>query len=108
MTVTVQQVQTGISRYIKEELARKKTGPAKFAINFLDELISPAISSRILSLQSVPLLSDVLFDENGNVHLSALTDAARSALEKSGGRIQALGFVFDVSDIDTLTKYIIE
>ena len=108
MIVTVQQVQTGISRYIKEELARKKTGPAKFAINFLDELVSPAITSRILSLQSVPLLSDVLFDENGNIHLSALADAARSAFEKTGGKVQALGFVFDQSDVDTLIKYIIQ
>lgn len=106
MTVSVQQIQMGISRYIKEELARKKTGVAKFTINFMDDLLAPTLANKIISLQQVPIISDALFDENGNVHLSALADAARSALEKSGGKLQALGFVFDSSDIDTLIKYI--
>lgn len=106
MTVSVQQIQSGVSRYINEELAKKKTGPQKFLIHFLESLLTPSISQTIISLQSVPLLSQTIFDENGNVHLSALTDAARSALEKSGGRIQALGFVFDQTDIDALIKYI--
>jgi hypothetical protein len=106
MTVSVQQIQSGVSRYINEELAKKKTGPHKFLIHFLESLLTPSISQTIISLQSVPLLSQTIFDENGNIHLSALTDAARSALEKSGGKIQALGFVFDQTDIDALIKYI--
>lgn len=106
MTVSVQQIQTGLSQYIINELAKKKTGPSKFVIHFLDSLLSPSVASYIIQLQKVPMLSQIMFDENGNVHLSALADAARDALEKSGGKIQALGFVFDSTDIDLLLKYI--
>ena len=106
MTATIQQIEIGVSRYVNEELARKKTGTAKFAINFIDSLISPHITKKLISLQSVPLIGDTIFDENGNVYLTALADAARSALEKSNNRLTAFGFVFDQSDIDKLINYI--
>ena len=106
MTASIQQVQQGISRYVNEELARKKTGPAKFAINFLEGLVSPRITRYLVELQSVPIIGQTIFDENGNINLTALADAARSALEKSNNSITAFGFVFNPADIDILIKYI--
>lgn len=106
MTASIQQLQQGISRYVTEELARKKTGPAKFAINFLEGLISPRLTRSLVELQSVPLIGPTIFDDNGNINLTALADAARSALEKSNNSITAFGFVFDQTDIDKLIKYI--
>lgn len=106
MIATIQQIQNGVSRYITEELARKKTGPAKFLINFLESALTPRITHTLVELQSTPLIGPTFFDENGNVRLTELADAARSAMEKSNNSITAFGFVFDASDIDKLINYI--
>lgn len=105
-TASIQQIQLGVSRYINEELAKKKTGLAKYAIHFLEGLFAPRLTSALTSLAQTPIVASTVFDENGNVYISALADAARSALEKSGGKIHALGFVFDQSDVDALINYI--
>lgn len=106
MTYSIQQIQQGVSRYVTEELARKKTGPAKFVIHFLEGLLAPKFVDYLISLQANPLFSHTIFDENGNVYIDALASAARDAFDKSGGKITAMGFVFDKSDVDTLLKYI--
>lgn len=105
-TTSIQQIQQGVSRYVNEELAKKKTGPSKFLIHFLEGLLAPQITSYLISLQSNPLLSQSMFDENGNVYLDNLATAAKTAFDKSGGKITAMGFVFDKSDVDTLMSYI--
>ena len=107
MTASIQQIQNGITRYMTEEMAKKTTGPTKFAVHFLTALISPNITSYIMSLQNTPLLATTLFDDNGNVNITAAADAARDAMRKSNGKIAAFGFVFDESDIDSLINYII-
>lgn len=106
MTASIQQVEIGINRYVNEELARKKTGTSKFTIHFVAGLVAPHLTKTLISLQQVPLIGESLFDENGNVNLTALSDAARGALEKSNNRLTAFGFVFDQTDIDKLIDYI--
>lgn len=106
MTVTQEQIQAGLIKYIDTEIAAKATGLAKFMIYFVAPSIPNMIMSKFNEFKTNPLFADV-FDENGNVLLDVFYKKAKNAMAKSGKiLIPQLNYFVDDSDIEILCNLI--
>ena len=102
MIVTIQQVQTGVAKYIENEIAKKATGFKKFSIYF----IMPQIVSKIASIgASDNDMVKIYLDENGNVKLDDLYATAKDAIRRSG-QFELYGIIFNENDVDSVYSYI--
>ena len=104
MTVSVQQIQTGLINYIEQEIAQKAVGLKKFMVYMLIPQLSNKVPSLLQQYHQNPIFID-FFDESGNVHLDSLYQTAKTAIAKSG-QIEYAGIIFNETDIDKLYSYI--
>lgn len=104
--VNVQQVQNGIVKYVETELASKAVGFNKFAMYFILPKIPNKVTKLIDEYRHNPLAED-FFDENGNLKLDEIYNAAKSAISRSG-QFTVYNIIFNESDVDKLYNYIKE
>lgn len=104
MFVTSQQVSLGISNYIENEIAKKAVGVNKFVAYF----VIPNINKSVIGFMNKAMQNEFtkeFFDENGNIDLDELYNNAKEAIKKSG-QIEAMGIIFNETDVDKLYSYI--
>lgn len=104
MTVTIQQIQTGVTQFIEQEIAQKAVGFKKFTVYFMLPQVVNKVPGLIESYRSNQLFAD-LFNETGNVDLDKLYNMAKVAIAKSG-QIELAGIIFNETDVDKLYSYI--
>ena len=102
--VTLQQVEQGIIHYVEAEIAQKAVGPTKFMAYFILPQIPKKVEQLFSQYKDNALFKDYL-DENGNIHLDEVYNAAKTAIRKSG-QIQMFGIIFNESDVDKLYSFI--
>lgn len=106
MTVTLEQIQAGIVKYIDVEIAPKANGLTKFAVYFFVPSLPKMINNKFNEYKSNPLFTD-LFDENGNVELDEIYARAKEAMKHSGKvLIPQINYFIDEHDIDILYNLI--
>ena len=104
MIVNVQQIQNGVMKYVENEIANKAVGFNKFAVYF----ILPKISNQTVELINQykdNIMTKDYFDENGNVKIDELYNAAKTAISRSG-QFTFYGIIFNEPDVDKLYSYI--
>lgn len=102
MSVSIQQIQSGIARFVENEIAKKATGFKKFAIYF----ILPQIVGKIGEFSNSDMFKAFL-DSNGNVKIDDLYNMAKDAIRRSG-QFELYGIIFNENDVDSLYSYIKE
>lgn len=106
MTVTIEQIQAGVIKYIDTYLAPKATGMQKFTLYFLAPSIPAMISNKIQEFKNTGMVSD-LFDESGNIKLDETYGRAKSAMNKSGKLyIDKLNYFADEQDLQMIYNLI--
>lgn len=106
MIVTIEQINSGVIKYIDAELGAKAVGLTKFMVYFIAPSIPQIVTTKINQLKSVEVFKN-LFDENGNVNLDNLRARAMDAIKHSGKvYIQGLDYFVDETDIEKLYTYI--
>lgn len=97
-------IELGVMNYIHQEIAAKATGLTKFLIytgSFLGATKGEKLITRYL-----PMLQNMdLIDEEGNIDIEALYNAAKQGIKQSGS-FEFKGIIFDEKDIDKLYNYI--
>lgn len=102
MTVTIEQVQAGLIRYIDAELAPKAIGIAKFGIYFMAPSIPKMVTQKISEARQSGVFAE-MFDENGNIELDEVYKRAQEAIKHSGKvLIKSLNYFADAADIEAL------
>lgn len=102
MIVNLEQVQNGVTNFIEKEIAVKATGIRKFGIYFF----IPTVRNKTVEyLNKVRDFMPDTFDENGNIELDNVYNAAKDAIKKSG-QFEFMGIIFNETDIDRLYSYI--
>ena len=104
MHVNTQQIQTGLTNYIDNEIGKKAVGVNKFMVYFAMPIINKKVMEYVNNFATSPLTKE-MFDENNNVDLDAVYNMAKSAVKRSGQFVM-YGIVFDETDIDKLYSYI--
>lgn len=106
MTVTIEQFQAGIIKYIDSYLGPKATGMQKFALYFLAPSIPNLVMTKVQELKNSGMVSD-LFDESGNIKIDETYKRANEAIKKSGKvYIERLNYFADEQDLQTLYNLI--
>lgn len=106
MTVTIEQLQAGVIKYIDSYLAPKATGMQKFTLYFLAPSIPNMISAKVQEFKNSGMVSD-LFDETGNIKLDEVYKRAQSAMQKSGKLyIEKLNYFADEQDLQAIYNLI--
>ena len=106
MTVSVEQIQSGIIKYIDSYLAPKATGIQKFTLYFVAPSLPKIISSKIQEFKNNDLFSE-LFDESGNIKLEETYNRAQDAIKHVGKLyIDKLNYFADEQDLQTIYNLI--
>lgn len=106
MTVTVEQIEAGLIKYIDTEIGAKATGVTKFMIYFMAPSVPKLVTSKIDACRNNPMFAD-MFDENGNIVFDELYKRAKEAITKSGRiLIPQLNYFVDLDDIEILANLI--
>ena len=79
-------------------------GVTKFGVYFMLPRVDKMVDKYYNQAVNNPLFAD-MFDENGNVDIDAVYDAAKTAMDRMG-QIEMYGFRFGRNDIDMLYDYI--
>lgn len=106
ITVTSEQIQAGLIKYIDTEIAAKATGLTKFMVYFTAPSIPNMVMAKISEYKTDPLFAD-MFDENGNVKLDNVYKRAKNAISKSGRvLIPKINYFIDETDVETICNLI--
>lgn len=106
MTVTIEQVQAGIIKYIDTQLAPKADGALKFMLYFFTPSIPKLLSEKLSEFKNSPLSVD-LFDNDGNIVLDEVYKRAKEAIRKSGKLyISKINYFADEQDLELLYNMI--
>lgn len=106
MTVTLEQIQAGIIKYIDTEIGAKASGLTKFMVYFAAPSIPAMVTAKVEEFKTNPIFAD-MFDENGNVKLDTVYKRAKSAISKSGKiLIPKLNYFADETDVELLCNLI--
>lgn len=82
-------------------VAKAPTSATQFGVGFLVPYVANSVGSMVESNR--PMLTSLgIVDDRSSIDLDTARSSAMSALEKSGGKVEMLGLVFDRSDIDAL------
>lgn len=104
MFVNIQQIQTGVSNYIDNELGKKAVGVQKFLVYFAMPIVNNNIVKIVNTYAENPLTKE-MFDENHNVNLDMVYQMAKNGIQKSGQFIY-LDIIINENDIDKIYNYI--
>lgn len=106
MTVTTEQIQAGIIKYIDTEIASKANGLTKFMVYFAAPSVPAMVVEKVNEYKSNPIFANI-FDENGNIKLDTVYKQAKGAIAKSGKvLIPKLNYFVDDADIEVLYNLI--
>lgn len=83
MTVTVEQLKSGIRKFVENEIAYKATGLTKFLTFFMLPSLDKEINSMVLKIKEVSVF-DEFFTPEGNILLDEVYSRAMQAVDKSG------------------------
>ena len=102
MTVTSEQIQAGIIKYIDTQMAPRAEGLMKFMLYFFTPSVPKIVADKLTELKSSGLASD-LFDVDGNVQIDEMYKRAKEAIRKSGKLfIPKINYFADEQDLDIL------
>lgn len=104
--MTFDRVKDGMMKYIQEEIANKAPTHMKFLIytgTFLGTSKFECIFEKMKD--NVIIQSLGVIDEDDNIDIESLYEAARKAMSKVG-TVEYMGIRFNESDIDSLYTYI--
>lgn len=97
-------VELGAMNYIQQEIAAKATGFTKFLI-YTGSFLGATKGEKLIA-QHLPFLQKMdLIDEEGNIDIESLYNAAKQGIKQSGS-FEFKGIIFDENDIDKLYNYI--
>lgn len=97
-------IELGVIDYIHQEIAAKATGLTKFLI-YTGSFLGAAKGEKLIA-QYLPILQQMdLIDEEGDIDIEALYNAAKQGIKQSGS-FEYKGIIFDEKDIDKLYNYI--
>ena len=111
MTVTIDQAMRGAVRFADNEIIPHLPGGKGIGAGIALALIMDGGRSRILALREHPAVKLMqIMDEQGNIDLDRLYNAARPKFEnKLSVSVPLIGELkFDQNDVDKLYKYIQE
>ena len=111
MTVTIDQAMRGAVRFADNEIIPHLPGGKGIGAGIALALIMDGGRSRILALRDHPAVKLMqIMDEQGNIDLDRLYNAARPKFEnKLSVSVPLIGELkFDQNDVDKLYKYIQE
>ena len=83
MTVTVDQLKSGIRKFVENEIAYKATGLTKFLTFFMLPSLDREISSMVKKIKDISVF-DEFFTPEGNILLDEVYSRALQAVDKSG------------------------
>ena len=106
MSVTIEQVQAGIIKYIDTVMAPRADGITKFMIYFFVPSIPKMLEQKIADFKSMNVMPE-LFDADGNINLDEVYGRAKEAIKKSGKLfIPKINYFADEQDLDMLYNII--
>lgn len=99
MTVTLEQIQSGVLKYIEGEIAPKATGFTKFLIYFAIPSLPNKIQAILSNAMESGMFTD-LFDESGKIKLDEAYARTKDALLKSGKiYVSQINYFIDEQDL---------
>lgn len=104
--MTLEKVEHGMIKYIQEEIANKAPTHMKFLIytgTFLGTAKMECIFNKLKDHVIIQSLG--VIDDNDEIDLDNLYNAARKAMDKVG-TVEYMGIRFNESDVDSLYNYI--
>lgn len=105
-TVTTEQIQAGLIKYIDTEIAAKAAGLTKFMVYFAAPSIPNMVLAKVAEYKGNPIFAD-MFDENGNIILDTVFKRAKGAMNKSGKvLIPKINYFVDETDVEILCNLI--
>lgn len=106
MSVTMEQIQAGIIKYIDTAMAPRANGITKFMIYFFVPSIPKMLEQKIVDFKSMNVMPE-LFDADGNINLDEVYSRAKEAIKKSGKLfIPKINYFADEQDLDMLYNII--
>lgn len=106
MTVTIEQIQAGIIKYIDTAMAPRANGVTKFMIYFFVPSIPKMLEQKINEFKNTNIMPE-LFDTEGNINLDEVYGRAKEAMKKSGKLfIPKINYFADEQDLDMLYNII--
>lgn len=104
--MTYDRVETGVIKYIQEEIASKAPGHIKFLIYAGTFLGTTQFEAMFKDLkENVFIKSLGVIDENDDIDVESLYCAAKKAMEKVG-TVEYMGIKFNVNDVESLYTHI--
>jgi hypothetical protein len=105
MTVTVDQLKSGIKKFVENEIAYKATGLTKFLTFFMLPSIDKEVSSMVSKIKEISIF-DEFFTPEGNILLDEVYSRAIQAVDKSGKIvIEKFQLALDRSDLEKIYHY---
>ena len=105
MTVTVDQLKSGIKKFVENEIAYKATGVTKFLTFFMLPSIDKEVSSMVSKIKEISIF-DEFFTPEGNIFLDEVYSRAIQAVDKSGKIvIEKFQLALDRSDLEKIYHY---
>ena len=105
MNVTVDQLKSGIKKFVENEIAYKATGVTKFLTYFMLPSLDREINSMVCKIKDISIF-DEFFTPEGNIFLDEVYSRATQAVEKSGKIvIDKFQLALDRSDLEKIYHY---
>ena len=104
--MTFNQIETGLMKYIQNEIAAKAQGPMKFIIYTGTFLGTIRFEEMFNQYKDHPLIKSLgVIGENEEIDVETLYSAMKRAMETIG-TFEYMGIKFNMSDVDSLYNYI--
>ena len=105
MTVTVDQLKSGIRKFVENEIAYKATGLTKFLTFFMLPSLDKEVVSMVAKAKDSQVFNE-FFSPEGNILLDELYSRALQAIDKSGKIvIEKFQIALDRSDMEKIYHY---
>lgn len=105
MTVTVEQLRTGIRKFVENEIAYKATGLTKFLTFFLLPSLDKEVNSMVMKVKEVSVFNE-FFTPEGNIFIDEVYSRAIQAVDKSGKiALDKFQIALDKSDLEKIYHY---
>ena len=104
MTVSMEQLQRGITSYYESEFCQKSSGVDKFAAYFMLPSIPGIVAKKIDQFRNTPF-AEGLINPDGLVDVDAVRERANTAMQHCGS-LELMGFRLDTADVDKIYDFI--
>lgn len=104
--MTYERVETGVIKYIQDEIANKAPGHIKFLIYAGTFLGTTKFETMFNELKDNVIIKSLgVIDEHDDIDIDSLYCAAKKSMEKVG-TVEYMGIKFNEGDVDSLYNYI--